>query len=97
MGRLVAKLCASSIMPGTDFTAKLVDIYPLNADLPAGVAPNIDASIVRARYRDSPEKPVVIKRRKVLSIHYRDVSTIARFPEGPQYSIGHLRQQFAAF
>ena len=60
-GRLVVKLWAASDGPDTDFTAKLVDVYPPNADYPAGVDLNIGDSIVRARYRESLEhaKPLV--------------------------------------
>jgi putative CocE/NonD family hydrolase len=58
-GPLVVKLWASSDAPDTDFTAKLVDVYPPNADYSGGVELNIGDSIVRARFRegvDSPEK-----------------------------------------
>lgn len=51
-GRLVVKLWASSNALDTDFTAKLVDVYPPNADFPAGVDLNIADSIVRSRYRN---------------------------------------------
>ena len=51
-GRLIVKLWASSNALDTDFTAKLVDVYPPNADFPAGVDLNIADSIVRARYRN---------------------------------------------
>jgi putative CocE/NonD family hydrolase len=51
-GRLVVKLWASSNAPDTDFTAKLIDVYPPSADFPAGVDLNIGDSIVRARYRN---------------------------------------------
>ena len=50
-GRLIVKLWASSNALDTDFTAKLVDVYPPNADFPAGVDLNVADSIVRARYR----------------------------------------------
>ena len=56
------KLWASSSAVDTDFTAKLVDVYPPSADFPAGFDLNVGDSIVRARYRDSlatatPMKP----------------------------------------
>ncbi len=54
-GRLIVKLWAASDGPDTDFTAKLIDVYPPNRDYPAGVDLNIADSIVRARYRDSLE------------------------------------------
>ena len=42
---------ASSSAVDTDFTAKLVDVWP------SGFAQNLTDGIVRARYRKSPEKP----------------------------------------
>jgi putative CocE/NonD family hydrolase len=51
-GRLIVKLWASSNALDTDFTAKLVDVYPPNSDFPAGMDLNIADSIVRARYRN---------------------------------------------
>ena len=44
----------------TDFTAKVVEVYPPNQDFPEGVELNIADSIVRARYRDSLEKPTLM-------------------------------------
>jgi putative CocE/NonD family hydrolase len=59
-GRLVVKLWASTSAVDTDFTAKLVDVYPPSPDFPAGVALNVADSIVRGRYRESllAEKPM---------------------------------------
>jgi hypothetical protein len=51
-GRLVVKLWISSSAPDTDFTAKLVDVWPPNRDFPAGVALNVGDSIVRVRFRE---------------------------------------------
>ncbi len=51
-GRLIVKLWASSDAVDTDFTAKLIDVYPPNKDYPAGYDMNIGDSIVRARYRN---------------------------------------------
>jgi putative CocE/NonD family hydrolase len=55
-GRLIVKLFAASNAPDTDFTAKLVDVYPPSADYPNGVDLNIGDSIVRARYRNGVGK-----------------------------------------
>jgi len=60
-GRLIVKLWASSNALDTDFTAKLVDVYPPNADFPAGVDLNIADSIVRARYRGGFGKAELLK------------------------------------
>jgi uncharacterized protein len=60
-GRLIVKLWASSNCTDTDFTAKLIDVYPPNADFPAGVDLNIADSIVRARYRRGAGKAELLK------------------------------------
>jgi putative CocE/NonD family hydrolase len=50
-GRLVVKLWGSSSATDTDFTAKLIDVYPPSADYPESVDLNIGDNIVRGRYR----------------------------------------------
>lgn len=54
-GPLSVKLYASSTAKDTDFTAKLVDIHP------HGYAQYIQEGIIRARYRESMEKPSLIE------------------------------------
>jgi hypothetical protein len=60
-GRLVVKLWAASDGPDTDFTAKLIDVYPPGVDYPGGVDLNVGDSIVRARYRNGPGKAEMLK------------------------------------
>jgi len=50
-GPVSVELYASSSAVDTDFTAKLLDVWP------NGFAQNLTDGIVRARYRDSQEKP----------------------------------------
>jgi len=50
-GPISAEIFASSSVVDTDFTAKLVDIWP------NGYAQNLTDGIIRARYRNSFEKP----------------------------------------
>jgi putative CocE/NonD family hydrolase len=53
-GPVSLELFAKSSGVDTDFTAKLVDVWP------TGFAQNLTEGIVRARYRDSREKPDLI-------------------------------------
>ncbi|HEX3407290.1 MAG TPA: CocE/NonD family hydrolase [Caulobacteraceae bacterium] len=58
IGPITVQLWASSDGPDTDFTAKLIDVWPPSADFPesaerGGVALNIGDGIIRARYRAS--------------------------------------------
>ena len=56
-GPIEMHLWASSSATDTDFTAKLIDVYPPGDDYPEGLAINITDSIIRARYRNGWEKP----------------------------------------
>lgn len=59
-GEVAVKLWIASTAPDTDFTAKLIDVYPPNEDYPGGFDLNIGDGILRARFRDSlkSEKPM---------------------------------------
>jgi putative CocE/NonD family hydrolase len=56
-GPISVKLWASSTAVDTDFTAKLIDVYPPTRDYREGYAMNIVDRILRARYRNGFEKP----------------------------------------
>jgi putative CocE/NonD family hydrolase len=53
-GPVSVTLYAASDAPDTDFTAKLVDVFP------DGYAMNVAQGIIRARYRDSWEQPTLL-------------------------------------
>jgi putative CocE/NonD family hydrolase len=53
-GPITLELFASSSAVDTDFTAKLVDVWP------DGFAQNLTEGIIRARYRESQEKPTFL-------------------------------------
>jgi hypothetical protein len=82
-GRLIVKLWASSDGPDTDFTAKLIDVYPPNRDFPAGVDLNVGDSIVRARYRDSLEHPAPLTPGQPVEL------TIEMYPTSLVFRQGH--------
>ena len=46
----------ASSAPDTDFTAKLIDVYPPNEDYPDGYDMLINDSIIRCRYRNGFER-----------------------------------------
>jgi len=52
-GEIEVRLWISSTAVDTDFTAKLIDVYPPSADFPGGFELNIGDGIARARFRDS--------------------------------------------
>ena len=56
-GPIEVKLWGSSSAPDTDFTAKLIDVYPPSRWYPNGYALNLTDSIMRLRYRNGPDEP----------------------------------------
>ena len=82
-GPITVNLFVSSTAKDTDFTAKLVDVYPPNPDYPLGFDLNIGDSIVRMRYRDSLEKPTLMKPGKVYK------ATIHLYPTSNVFARGH--------
>ncbi|MCC7162420.1 MAG: CocE/NonD family hydrolase [Anaerolineae bacterium] len=55
-GPLLVRLWISSSAVDTDFTAKLLDIYPPSPDYPDGYHMNLADGILRCRYRDGFER-----------------------------------------
>jgi len=82
-GRLIVKLWAASDSPDTDFTAKLIDVYPPSADFPGGVELNIGDGIVRARYRNGPERAEMLEPGKPYEL------TIEMYPTSLVFQRGH--------
>ena len=54
-GPVTVRLWASSSAVDTDFTAKLIDVFPPTDRYPDGLAINITDSIIRARFRNGWE------------------------------------------
>jgi len=82
-GPVVANLWVSSDCPDTDFTVKLVDVYPANEDYPEGFAMNLTDGILRVRYRDSWESPELMTPGTVYPIR------IEAFPTSNLFRAGH--------
>jgi putative CocE/NonD family hydrolase len=82
-GAIEANLWISSDGPDTDFTLKLIDVYPPGEDYPEGFALNLTDGILRCRYRDSWEKPSLMTPGQVYPIK------IAAFPTSNLFKRGH--------
>jgi putative CocE/NonD family hydrolase len=82
-GPLVVKLWASSDSRDTDFTVKLVDVYPPNSDYPAGVDLNVEDGIVRARYRNNLDHEEFLEPGKPYEF------TIEMYPTSLVFQRGH--------
>ena len=90
-GYPVVKLWASSTARDTDFTAKLVDVH---AD---GFAQNLCHGIVRARYRESMEKPTLIRPSEVYEYTIRLQPTSNLFKAGHRIRIDISSSDFPNF
>lgn len=82
-GEIEVKLWASSSAPDTDFTAKLIDVYPPNPDFPGGFDLNLGDGIVRARFRDS------LKQEKLMQPGAVYPLTIKLYPTSNVFKRGH--------
>lgn len=96
-GPLVVTLWASSSALDTDFTAKLVDIYPPSKDFPEGVELNIGDSIVRARYRDSLEKEALMKPGEIYQFRIELYPTSILFAKGHRIRVDISSSNFPRF
>ncbi|MBN8847098.1 MAG: CocE/NonD family hydrolase [Sphingomonas sp.] len=82
-GNVVAHLHIASSAVDTDFTIKLVDVYPPNSDYPQGYALNLAHGILRARFRNSFEHPQPLEPGKVHAL------TVRAFPTSNLFRAGH--------
>ena len=82
-GSVVVHLMAGSSAVDTDFTIKLVDMHPANADYPEGYALNLAHGILRARFRNSFEDPQPMEPGQVHAL------TIRTFPTSNLFLAGH--------
>jgi putative CocE/NonD family hydrolase len=82
-GPISARLWISSDCPDTDFTIKLVDVYPPSDDYPDGFAMNLTDGILRVRYRDSWERPRLMVPGTIYAI------TVDAFPTSNLFARGH--------
>jgi putative CocE/NonD family hydrolase len=81
-GPITVRLFASSSAPDTDFTAKLIDVFPPSADFPAGLAVNLTDSILRARYRNGWERPEMLNPGTIYELHFELYPTSNVFRAG---------------
>jgi len=91
-GPLEATLYVSSDAKDTDFTVKVIDVYP------DGTAYNLDETIQRARYRDGYDKPVAwMENGKVYKIALQPMTTSNFFPAGHKLRIEVSSSNFPRF
>lgn len=82
-GAIEANLWISSDGADTDFTIKLIDVYPPSEDYPEGFALNLTDGILRCRYRDSWESPTALTPGQVYAVK------VTAFPTSNLFARAH--------
>jgi putative CocE/NonD family hydrolase len=82
-GEIEVKLWASSSALDTDFTAKLIDVYPSSPDFPGGFDLLLEDGIVRGRYRESLQYEKLLEPGTVYEF------TIKLYPTSNVFKRGH--------
>ena len=91
-GPIVPTLYVSSDARDTDFTVKVLDVYP------DGKAYNLDESIQRMRYRDGYDKPLVwMEKGKVYKVVLQPLTTSNYFAPGHRIRIEVSSSNFPRF
>jgi putative CocE/NonD family hydrolase len=96
-GAVEAVLWISSDCVDTDFTIKLLDVYPPNADYPSGYALNLTDGILRCRYRDSWERPQLMEPGKTYRIEVTAFATSNLFKAGHRIRLDVSSSNFPHF
>ena len=90
-GAIEATLYVSSDVKDTDFTLKLIDVYP------DGRAYNLDETIQRVRYREGYDKEVFMEEGKVYKVDLTPLSTSNFFKKGHRIRIEISSSNFPRF
>lgn len=90
-GFIESTLFVSSDVKDTDFTIKLIDVYP------DGTAYNLDETIQRVRYREGYDKEVFMEKGKVYQVALTPMSTSNYFEKGHRIRVEISSSNFPRF
>jgi hypothetical protein len=90
-GSIESTLYVSSDAKDTDFTIKLIDVYP------DGTAYNLDETIQRVRYREGYDKEVFMEKDKVYKVDLTPMSTSNYFEKGHRIRVEISSSNFPRF
>ncbi|MGD9723152.1 MAG: CocE/NonD family hydrolase [Pirellulales bacterium] len=96
-GEIEVKLWISSTAVDTDFTAKLIDVYPASADFPGGFDLNIGDGILRTRFRESLDREVFMQPGTIYPITVRLYPTANLFKRGHRIRVDISSSNFPRF
>ena len=97
IGPITVNLHVSSSAVDTDFTAKLVDVYPSSESYPAGFEMNITDGIVRARYRNRPDREEFMQPGEVVELSVTPFPTANVFKKGHRIRVDLSSSNFPRF
>jgi hypothetical protein len=96
-GPIVVRLFASSTAVDTDFTAKLIDVYPPGKEFPTGFEMNLTDGILRSRYRNSAVKQELMSPGEIYEFLIEPFSTANVFKKGHRIRIDVSSSNFPKF
>ena len=96
-GAIRARLWIASNCLDTDFTIKLIDVYPPSPDYPQGYALNLTDGILRCRYRQSWERPVPLVPGEPAQINVDAFPTSNLFKRGHKIRVDISSSNFPHF
>lgn len=96
-GPIEANLWVCSSAPDTDFTAKLLDVYPPSEDYPEGYALNLTDGITRAKFRVSWEQPKLLEPGVVYPVTIQLLPTSNLFVRGHRIRVDISSSNFPRF
>lgn len=82
-GAIEARLWVATDGLDTDFTIKLIDLYPPSEDYPQGFALDLTDGILRCRYRESWAHPTLMTPGQVCPV------VVTAFPSSNLFKAGH--------
>ncbi|TIU18220.1 MAG: CocE/NonD family hydrolase, partial [Mesorhizobium sp.] len=97
LGRVGVELWAASDATDTDFTAKLIDVYPPSADYPTGFALNLTDGIFRCRFRHSFERAELVKPGEIMRLRIELFATANLFRAGHRLRLDISSSNFPKF
>lgn len=96
-GPVTVELWVESDCPDTDFTAKLLDVYPPGADYPDGYAMNLSDGIFRCRYRNGWSEPTAIVPHQRFRVTIEPFATCNLFRKGHRLRLDISSSNFPRF
>ncbi len=96
-GRMTVNLWISSDALDTDFTAKLIDVYPPSSEFPEGFHLPLEDSIIRARFRDGFEDEKLMEPGEIYALQIVLPPVSNRFVKGHRIRLDISSSNFPRF